>query len=35
MDNSLLELYGKGRISAETALSAAHDPDLLRRSVRI
>ena len=35
MDNSLLELYSKGKISAETALGAAHDPDMMRRSVRI
>ena len=35
MDNSLLELYGKGRISGETVLSAAHDPELVHRTVRV
>ena len=35
MDNSLLELYSKGKITAETALSAAHDPEMIRRSIRV
>ena len=35
MDNSLLELYSKGRISGETVLSAAHDPELVRRTLRV
>ena len=35
MDNSLLELYGKGKISAETVLAVAHDPEAVRRSIRI
>lgn len=35
LDNSLMELYSKGKISGETVLACAHEPELIRRSVRI
>jgi Tfp pilus assembly ATPase PilU len=33
MDNSLLELYQKGEITYDAALSNAREPDYIRRKI--